>query len=189
MNDTARTATSPEGGHGCWASARRNPRRSSSVEGMSTHAEIVTSLLSERTVVIVTLGRRSGMARTTEIWTTALFGDLYICGSPNATKPGVLHQPRDWFANLLAQPEFLLRLTRGAEVELPARAERVLDVAGRSRILSAPSTAFYRNAVSFEVALAHSPIVKVHFEAELQWLSVAIADAWEHVVAGEATAG
>ena len=44
------------------------------------------------------------MARTTEIWTTVVDGQTYICGTPNASQPGVEHQPRDWLANLVATP-------------------------------------------------------------------------------------
>ena len=32
-------------------------------------------------------------ARTTEIWTTVVDGQTYICGTPNASQPGVEHQP------------------------------------------------------------------------------------------------
>ena len=45
----------------------------------------------------VTTGRRSGATRTTEIWTTVVDGQTYICGTPNASKAGVEH-----FANALS---------------------------------------------------------------------------------------
>ena len=127
---------------------------------------------------IVTVGRRSGRERVTEIWTTPLFGRLFLCGTPNATKPGVVHQPRDWLANLIAEPRFVLRLKRGVEAALPASAERVLDPVMRHRILTAPSTAYYRDrAPSFEAALAHAPMVEVHFVDEATWLTDALARA------------
>ena len=144
---------------------------------MSTREEILHSLLHERTVDLLTTGRRTGRPRTTEIWTTPLFGRLYVCGSPNATVPGVDRTPRDWLANLLAQPDFTLRLKQSIEVDLPARATRVRDPDERRQILSAPSTAYYREARGLEIALAHSPIVRVRFTREAAWLDEVLAAA------------
>ena len=145
---------------------------------MATRDEVRTSLFGERTVHIVTVGRRTGLERVTEIWTTPLFGRLFICGTPNAAKPGVWHQPRDWYANLLARPAFVLRLVRGTHADLPARAEQVADPARRRAILEAPSTAYYRDrAMSFEAALAHSPIVEVTFTGDAAWLNDAVRTA------------
>ena len=71
---------------------------------MDDRDAILRSLLDERTVDIVTTGRRSSAARTTEIWTTVVDGQTYICGTPNASQPGVEHRPRDWLANLRGNP-------------------------------------------------------------------------------------
>lgn len=146
---------------------------------MASREQILTSLLSERTVDIVTVGRRSGLPRVTEIWTTPLYGRVFICGTPNAGKPGVVHQPRDWFANLLAHPDFVLRLKRGVEADLAVRAERIAEQQLRRRILGEPSTAYYRDrAMSFEAALDHSPIVEVRFVGDDRWLTDAVRAAW-----------
>jgi deazaflavin-dependent oxidoreductase (nitroreductase family) len=135
---------------------------------------IVRSLLDERTVDIVTTGRRSGAPRTTEIWTTVVDGQTYICGTPNASQPGVERRPRDWLANLVAFPEFIVRLKTSVHVDLPATARRVDDQAERRRVLTAPDTEFYRNAVSLEAAIAHSPLVRVQFTGDAAWLATAI---------------
>jgi len=137
--------------------------------------DILHSLLTERTVDIVTVGRRTGAERITEIWTTPLFGRLFVCGTPNAGKEGVWHQPRDWYANLMAHRAFVLRLKRGVSADLTALAEPVRDPDERRRVLSQPSTAYYRDrAMSFDAALAHSPIVEVHFTGDAAWLAAAI---------------
>ncbi|MEZ5237105.1 MAG: nitroreductase/quinone reductase family protein [Acidimicrobiales bacterium] len=138
------------------------------------HDAILRSLLEERTVDIVTTGRRTGRPRTTEIWTTVFEGRTYIAGSPNASKPGVEHTPRDWMANLLAQPAFTIRLKASVEAELPATAAPVSDADERRRLLTAPHTAYYRDAVTLEAALAHSPIVRVTFTGDATWLNDAI---------------
>ncbi|MDG2111719.1 MAG: hypothetical protein P8N02_03785, partial [Actinomycetota bacterium] len=55
---------------------------------------VLAGVLSERTVDIITTGRRSGASRTTEIWITPIEGRIYICGTPNAGQAGVERQPR-----------------------------------------------------------------------------------------------
>ncbi len=77
-------------------------------------------------------------------------------------------------ANLLAQPAFVIRLKASVQVDLTARAERVVDATERHLILTAPHTAYYRDAVSLDVALAHSPIVRVTFTGDAGWLNDAI---------------
>jgi hypothetical protein len=135
---------------------------------------ILRSLLEERTVDIVTTGRRSNAARTTEIWTTVVDGQTYICGTPNASRAGVERQPRDWLANLMTTPEFTIRLKSSVRVDLPARATKVDDPTERRRVLTAPNTEYYRNAVSLETAVAHSPMVQVHFTGDAAWLDDAV---------------
>lgn len=144
---------------------------------MPTREEILHSILEERTVDIVTTGRRTGRKRTTEIWTTPLFGRMYICGSPNANIPDVDRKPRDWLANMLAYPDFTIRLKQSVKVDLPARATPVHDTDERRKILSAPSTAYYREARTFELALCYSPIVRVIFLDKADWLNDALAAA------------
>jgi deazaflavin-dependent oxidoreductase (nitroreductase family) len=135
---------------------------------------ILRSLLAERTVDIVTTGRRTKATRTTEIWTTVVDGQTYICGSPNATQPGIVRKPRDWLANLGATPEFTVRLKTSVHVDLAARAVRVDDPTERRHVLTAPNTEYYRNAVSLEAAIAHSPMVRVQFIGDAAWLEAAV---------------
>jgi deazaflavin-dependent oxidoreductase (nitroreductase family) len=144
---------------------------------MDDRAAILRSLLAERTVDIVTTGRRSGEPRTTEIWTTVVDGQTYICGTPNASKAGVERQPRDWLANLVAHPDFTIGLKTSVQVELSARAERVTEAQERRRVLTAPNTEYYRNAVSLDTALAFSPVVRVAFTGDAAWLADAVRSA------------
>ncbi len=147
------------------------PVRSAAVDDRDA---ILRSLLDERTVDIITIGRRSNAERTTEIWTTVIDGQVYICGTPNASQPGVERRPRDWLANLVAHPEFTVRLKTSVRVDLRATAARVDDPAERRHVLTAPNTEYYRNAVSLEVAIAHSPVVRVRFTGDATWLNSAV---------------
>lgn len=137
--------------------------------------EVLASLLGERTVDIVTTGRRSGQPRTTEIWTTIIDGRVYICGTPNAGREGATRTPRDWMANLVAHPAFVLRLKRAAQADLTASAQPVTDPARRRDLLTRPSTEYYRSAIDLDTAVAHSPIVEVTFTGPWSWLNDEVA--------------
>jgi len=136
---------------------------------------VLDSLLTERTVDIVTLGRRSGQERITEIWTTAISGRIYIIGTPNAGRADVERTPRDWLANLIATPSFIVRLKRGASADLTATAERVTDEETRRDLLSRPSTEYYRAAAGLEAAVRWSPVVLVTFAGDSAWLNDAVS--------------
>ena len=101
-------------------------------------------------------------------------GQTYICGTPNASRKGIERQPRDWLANLVAHPDFIVRLKSSVAAELTAAAERVDDTDERRRVLTAPNTGYYRDAVSLQAALAHSPMVRVRFTGDAGWLADAV---------------
>ena len=126
MQPARRSAFYPDTGHTIFGTLRG--LRSAVVDDRDA---ILRSLLDERTVDIVTTGRRSNAPRTTEIWTTVVDGQTYICGTPNASQPGVEHQPRDWLANLVAHPDFIVRLKTSVPIKLQATAAQVDDPAER----------------------------------------------------------
>ena len=76
---------------------------------------------------ITTTGRRSGEPRRIEIFLHNFDGDLYIGGRPGFK--------RDWLANLIAQPKFILHLKRGVKADLPARADEVTAPDQREALL------------------------------------------------------
>lgn len=84
------------------------------------------ALAHDRTIDITTLGRRSGEPRRLEIWFHNLDGRLYISGLPGR---------RDWYANVLARPEFTFHLKESAQVDIPARAHPVTDPVERRRVM------------------------------------------------------
>ena len=105
---------------------------------------------------------------------TVVDGTAYICGTPNASQPGVERQPRDCLANLVTTPEFVIRLKTSVHADLPATAVRVDDPAERRRVLTAANTEYYRDAVSLEAAIAHSPMVRVQFTGDADWLQTVV---------------
>lgn len=122
------------------------------------------ALRRDLTIDIVTTGRRSGEPRTTEIWFMVVDDVVYICGTPGAGDTEREYWPRDWMANLLAEPEFSFVLKESASMSLPARAEPVVDPEERRRVFSSPVTGWYRDQTgSVDALVAHGPMVRVEF--------------------------
>jgi len=70
-------------------------------------------------VDLTTTGRKSGAARRIEIYLHNFDGDLYVTGRPGF--------PRDWVANIGANPKVMLHLKRGVQADLPATGRIVTD--------------------------------------------------------------
>jgi deazaflavin-dependent oxidoreductase (nitroreductase family) len=85
------------------------------------------ALKHDRTIDITTRGRQTGQLRRTEIWFHNLDGSLYITGTPGR---------RDWYANLVAHPEFTFHLKQSTQADLSARATPILEPAQRREIIA-----------------------------------------------------
>jgi hypothetical protein len=116
--------------------------------------------IADRTIDITTTGRRTGLPRRTEICFYK-FGDaIYLSGMPR-------QRPRDWLANLAADPNFTFHLKQGVIADLPAAAEVITILADRR----GPLTQFaedvnVRNGPGSAVPddwVEHSPLAKVTF--------------------------
>lgn len=127
--------------------------------------EIRNALCNDRLIDIITTGAKTGLPRKTEIWFTNVGGRIIICGTPDAQGKRGPRMPRDWLANLKANPDFLFCLKESLSVQLPARAVVIVDPEDRRRLMTAPETQWYRDQVdTVEDLVAGSPIVEVFFE-------------------------
>jgi hypothetical protein len=127
--------------------------------------EIKDALKNDRTIDIITIGAKSKLPRKIEIWFTNVNGRIIICGTPNAKGGKGSRTPRDWLANLKANPAFTFCLKKSINVEIPARAVEITDPEDRLYLMSAPETKWYRDQVDdIEDLVEHSPIVEVFFE-------------------------
>ena len=117
------------------------------------------ALEQDRTIDITTRGRKTGRYRRKEIWFHNLDGELYITGSPGR---------RDWYANLLANPQFTFHLKHGAQADLPARATPIVDRDTRQDIIArirqklGGRSEFY-NRRDLDAWVDGSPLVRVEF--------------------------
>ena len=118
----------------------------------------------ERTIDITTLGRRSGIPRRVEVWLHRVDGRWYLTGMP---------VPRSWYANLRADPRFMVHLKHGVRADLPATAVPV-DEQTRRRVITAVLALQDRPDVAarlsrrqnFDEWFAHSPLVEIVFDDE-----------------------
>ena len=111
------------------------------------------ALVKDRTIDITTIGRNSGLPRRIETWFYRAGDQIYLTGSPGR---------RDWYANLLANPEFTFHLKQGVVADLPAVAAPVPDPDSRraifTRILSDLG-----GTRDLETWMARSPLLAVRF--------------------------
>ena len=118
----------------------------------------------ERTIDITTGGARSGLPRRIEIWLHRIDGRWYLTGMPVA---------RSWYANLRANPRFVVHLKHGVKADLPATAVPV-DEPTRRRVIIAVVALQDRPQLAARVSrrqdpgewLARSPLVEVVFDDE-----------------------
>jgi deazaflavin-dependent oxidoreductase (nitroreductase family) len=118
------------------------------------------ALAQDRVIDITTTGRRTGEPRRIEIWFHRLGGRYYITGTPG--------HPRDWYANLVAHPEFTFHLKESATADLPATSRPVTEPAERETVLTGLLAGLGGDFTSKpgqepEVWVASSPLVEVTF--------------------------
>lgn len=115
------------------------------------------ALVNNLTCDITTIGRNSGQARRIEIWYFVVDERVYITGTPG---------PRDWYANMLAEPRFTFHVKQGAQADLPARAVAISEPAERRRIMGrimAGNSWFRAQSFDLEAWVTGSPLVEVVF--------------------------
>jgi deazaflavin-dependent oxidoreductase (nitroreductase family) len=108
----------------------------------------------DRTIDITTVGRNSGEPRRIEIWRYRYDGRTFLSGSPGT---------RDWYANLLANPEFTYHLKGSAQADLPAVARLITEDAERREVIAGILEDLGRGSGNHEDWVADSPLAEVEF--------------------------
>ena len=107
--------------------------------------------------ITTTTGKSTGRPRRKEIWFHKVDGQLYITGTPGR---------RDWYANLLANPEFVFHLKQSTRADLPATATPVSDVARRRDIFQKIRERVEgRGGMKVDAWVERSPLVWVNLRA------------------------
>ena len=121
---------------------------------MTDDDRLLEALGQDGIIDITTTGRMSGQPRRIEIAFFNVGGRIYITGLPG---------PRDWLANLKADPHLTFHLKRGLTADLPATARLVTDVVERRAVATAACLAWNRPG-EVEAFVAGSPVIEVVFE-------------------------
>ena len=90
-------------------------------------SEIERALKTDGLIDITTVGSKTGKPHKVEIAFHNFDGVLYISGMPG---------PRDWYANLVANPQFTFHLKQSTQADLAARATPITDETERRRVLT-----------------------------------------------------
>src|SRR6187455_2890660 len=90
-------------------------------------SKIEHALKNDSLIDMTTIGRKSGKPSKIEIAFHNFDGVLYISGLPGQ---------RDWYANLLAHPQFTFHLKQSTHADLAAQALPITDEPTRRQVLS-----------------------------------------------------
>ena len=118
--------------------------------------QIADALATDETIDITTTGKKSGKPRRVEIWFRRVNQRFYITGTPG---------PRDWYANLLADPRFIFHLKQSVRADLSATARPITDPNARRQILGDPAMTWYHGQVGvLDDLVEGSPLIEVMFD-------------------------
>ncbi|MBK9940379.1 MAG: nitroreductase family deazaflavin-dependent oxidoreductase [Kouleothrix sp.] len=118
------------------------------------NAEIEHALATDSLIDMTTVGKKSGEPRRIEIAFHNIDRKLYITGLPGR---------RDWYANLVANPQFTFHLKQSTQADIPARAMPITDEATRRQVL-AQVVAKWDRRDQLEAFVQSSPLVQVELE-------------------------
>jgi deazaflavin-dependent oxidoreductase (nitroreductase family) len=110
------------------------------------------ALAKDRTIDITTTGRQTGEPRRIEVWMFRANGRAFLSGAPGR---------RDWFANLLANPEFTLHLKQSARADLPARAHPITGEEERREAIAGIFEDLGRESGDLDAWVARSPLAEI----------------------------
>ena len=120
------------------------------MERTAVNEKIFEALKSDKTIDITTTGKTSGKTRRIEIWFHNVEDQIYISGSPGT---------RDWYANMLKNPDFIFHLKESVKADLSAKAKPILNSDKRREILSK-----FDGQRNLDEWVLSSPLVEIEFE-------------------------
>lgn len=116
--------------------------------------KIQHALETDRLIDITTLGAKSNKPHKIEIAFHNIGGNIYISGLPGK---------RDWYANLVAHPDFTFHLKQSAQADLAAHATPITQDPERRQILTQVVKNWNREP-EMETFEKSSPLVRVTFK-------------------------
>lgn len=113
--------------------------------------DVLAAIEQNHLVDISTIGRTSGRIHRHEIWLHIVDQECYLIGKP---------APRDWLANLRANPQVTVHIKHGLQQDIPASSTPITNSEERHKILTAilHETPYWNNR---EAWLLDSPLVRI----------------------------
>jgi deazaflavin-dependent oxidoreductase (nitroreductase family) len=103
------------------------------------------------TIDLTTTGRRTGLPRRVELVFHAINGGVYISGMPGF--------PRDWLANIRANPSVTFHLKGAVQADLAATAREISEPTERRQIMEQVARNWGRTDV--DRMMTGSPLIEV----------------------------
>ena len=119
---------------------------------MTLDQATIDRLGSTMTVDLTTIGRTSGLPRTTEIWWFRVDGRFIITGPPG---------PRDWLANVRQNPTIVITAPEG---EFQGTAVEIHDPNFRRVVFMHPGVGWYQSQSQLEALIETAPMIEVLLE-------------------------
>ena len=113
--------------------------------------KITNALKRDSLIDITTTGAKTGKSHRIEIAFHYFDNKVYISGMPGK---------RDWYANLVANPNFTFHLKQSIQADIPAVANPITDEATRRSVLSHVVAKWGRQN-DIEAFVESSPLVEV----------------------------
>jgi deazaflavin-dependent oxidoreductase (nitroreductase family) len=113
--------------------------------------DIQGALERDSLIDITTIGRKSGKEHRIEIAFHSIDGGIYISGMPGM---------RDWYANVVANPEFTFHLKQSMHADIPATAAPITDEARRRELIPNIVVKWGRQG-QLEDFVQRSPLIEV----------------------------
>ena len=123
---------------------------------MALSTDVLAALQKDRVIDITTTGRKSGKTKRIETWFYRVGDRYYLTGSPGK---------RDWYANLVANPEFTFHLKTSAKADLKATAAPITEDAERREIIGSILKDIGRPESDLDTWVSQSPLAEVTFKS------------------------
>jgi len=114
-------------------------------------AALESALKTDGLIDITTVGSKTGKPHKVEIAFHNFDGVLYITGTPGK---------RDWYANMVTNPQFTFHLKQSTQADIPATATPITDEATRRQVLT-KVVAKWNKQDELEAFMQSSPLVEV----------------------------
>jgi deazaflavin-dependent oxidoreductase (nitroreductase family) len=102
---------------------------------------------------MTTTGRKSGQPRRIELVFHNIDGRVIVSGKPGR---------RDWYANVLANPDITFHLVGPVQADLPALARPITEPVERRRVMEQVARN-WRSSDHIELFMERSPLIEVTF--------------------------